>query len=287
MLQVQSLTKTYARGPRAVDGLSLDVRAGMFGLLGPNGAGKSSFMRTLAGLQLPDSGSITFDGIDVLADPYALRRRLGYLPQSFGAYPFVGCRTLLRHMAILKGLPDDRATAAQIDELLELTNLVAHANRRVSNFSGGMRQRFGIAQALLGRPDLLILDEPTAGLDPEERTRLYNLLSHLSTNRVVLLSTHIVDDVEQLCPRLAIIRAGRIVAQGDTAEMVRSLDGQVWQGDAEAPANSRAKRLNSAYFRGRPVHRYRSKAAPAAGFVMVQATLEDAYFSALADGASK
>lgn len=285
MLQVQKLTKTYARGPRALDGLSLDVGPGMFGLLGPNGAGKSSFMRTLASLQLPDSGSIKFDGIDVLADPYALRRRLGYLPQSFGAYPFVGCRTLLRHMAILKGLPDDRATAAQIDELLDLTNLTAHAGRRVSNFSGGMRQRFGIAQALLGRPDLLILDEPTAGLDPEERTRLYNLLSHLSTDRVVLLSTHIVDDVEQLCPKLAIIRPGRIVAQGETAEMVRSLEGEVWQGEAEAPQHSDAIRLNSSYFRGRPVHRYRSVTAPSASFAPVQATLEDVYFSALAEHA--
>lgn len=286
MLHVQSLSKTYTGGLRALDGLSLDVSAGMFGLLGPNGAGKSSLMRTLAALQLPDSGGITFDGIDVLADPFALRRRLGYLPQSFGAYPFVGCRTLLRHMAILKGLPDNHATVDQIEELLEITNLTEHANRRVTNFSGGMRQRFGIAQALLGRPDLLILDEPTAGLDPEERTRLYNLLSHLSTDRVVLLSTHIVDDVEQLCPRLAIISAGRIVTQGETAQMVRALDGKVWQGEVEAPAEAGALRLNSGYFRGRPMQRYRSTARPSPEFEAVRATLEDVYFAALAEYAS-
>lgn len=282
MLHVKNLCKTYAGGQRALDGLSIDLGTGMFGLLGPNGAGKSSFMRTLAGLQLPDSGSISFDGIDVLTDPYGLRRRLGYLPQSFGAYPFVGCRTLLRHMAILKGLPDDRSTAAQIDELLEITNLQDHASRRVSNFSGGMRQRFGIAQALLGRPDLLIFDEPTAGLDPEERTRLYNLLSDLSADRVVLLSTHIVDDVEQLCPRVAIIRAGRIVAHGDTADMVRALEGQVWQGFDEATPDHDAIRLNSAYFRGRPIHRYRSAARPSRGFEAALPTLEDVYFSVLA-----
>ena len=286
MLHVQNLSKTYPGGLRALQRVSLDVSAGMFGLLGPNGAGKSSLMRTLATLQLPDSGAITFDGIDVLADPYALRRRLGYLPQSFGAYPFVGCRTLLRHMAILKGLPDDRATAGQIDELLEITNLTAHASRRVTNFSGGMRQRFGIAQALLGRPDLLILDEPTAGLDPEERTRLYNLLSHLSTDRVVLLSTHIVNDIEQLCPRLAIISAGRIIAQGETAPMVRALDGKVWQGEVEAPAEGGALRLNSAYFRGCAVHRYRSTTRPGAEFEPARATLEDVYFAALSDDKS-
>ncbi len=286
MLHVQNLCKTYAGGPRALDELSLDVGRGMFGLLGPNGAGKSSLMRTLAGLQLPDSGSIIFDGIDVLTDPYALRRRLGYLPQSFGAYPYASCRTLLRHMAILKGLPDDRVTAAQIDELLAVTNLSASANRRVSNFSGGMRQRFGIAQALLGRPDLLILDEPTAGLDPEERTRLYNLLSQLAADRVVLLSTHIVDDVEQLCPRLAIIRAGRIVALGETADLVRSIEGQVWQGDDQTPAGGDAIRLTSAYRRGRPVHRYRSTVRPASGFEPVRATLEDVYFAALVEDAA-
>ena len=281
MLEVHSLTKTYSGGVRALDGLDLVIKSGMFGLLGPNGAGKSSFMRTLAGLQLPDDGRIVFDGIDVLADPYSLRRRLGYLPQSFGAYPFVNCRNLLRHMAVLKGLSDGRRTLAQIDELLELTNLTQHASRAVSNFSGGMRQRFGIAQALLGDPDLLILDEPTAGLDPEERLRLYSLLSRLSTDRIVLLSTHIVDDVEQLCPQVAIIRGGRIVAQGETDRLVHGFEGQVWQGREEITEDRQITLLSSAFQRGRPLYRYRAAECPGDGFEPVRATLQDFYFHEL------
>ena len=279
MLEVRNLTKTYRGGVKALAGLDLTIASGMFGLLGPNGAGKSSFMRTLAGLQLPDEGSVTFDGIDVLDDPFALRRRLGYLPQSFGAYPFVSCKTLLKHMAVLKGLPDDKSTAQQIDELLEVTNLTQHAGRAVSNFSGGMRQRFGIAQALLGNPDLLILDEPTAGLDPEERLRLYNLLSQLSDERIVLLSTHIVDDVEQLCPEVAIIRDGRIVAQGDTNALVATFEGRVWQGAGEAGEG--ANLLSTAYLRGRPVRRYRSDSRPGDGFEPARPTLQDVYFHEL------
>ena len=279
MLEVRNLTKTYRGGVKALAGLDLTIASGMFGLLGPNGAGKSSFMRTLAGLQLPDEGSVRFDGIDVLDDPFALRRRLGYLPQSFGAYPFVSCKTLLKHMAVLKGLPNDKATAEQIDELLEVTNLTQHAGRAVSNFSGGMRQRFGIAQALLGNPDLLILDEPTAGLDPEERLRLYNLLSQLSDERIVLLSTHIVDDVEQLCPEVAIIRDGRIVAQGDTNALVATFEGRVWQGAGEAGEG--ADLLSTAYLRGRPVRRYRSDKRPGDGFEAARPTLQDVYFHEL------
>ncbi len=279
MLEVRNLTKTYRGGVKALDGLDLSIASGMFGLLGPNGAGKSSFMRTLAGLQLPDKGSIMFDGIDVLEEPYALRRRLGYLPQSFGAYPFVSCKALLRHMAVLKGLPDNKTTAAQIDELLEVTNLTAHAGRPVSNFSGGMRQRFGIAQALLGNPDLLILDEPTAGLDPEERLRLYNLLSKLSEDRVVLLSTHIVDDVEQLCPELAIIRSGHIVAKGETNLLVKMFEDEVWQGQGDADGS--AMLLSTAYQRGAPIHRYRSTSRPGVGYQAVRPTLQDIYFHEL------
>lgn len=282
MLEVRNLTKTYRGGVKALDGLDLTIKSGMFGLLGPNGAGKSSFMRTVAGLQLPDTGDISFDGIDVLDDPYALRRRLGYLPQSFGAYPFVSCKALLRHMAVLKGLPDDNTTAAQIDELLEVTNLTAHAGRAVSNFSGGMRQRFGIAQALLGDPDFLILDEPTAGLDPEERLRLYNLLSQLSDERIVLLSTHIVDDVEQLCPEVAIIRDGRIVAQGDTSALVKTFENRVWQGSGELEVE--ADLLSSAYLRGSPIRRYRSETCPGAGYERARATLQDVYFHELNRG---
>lgn len=279
MLKVSNLTKSYRGGVRALDGLDLRIGSGMFGLLGPNGAGKSSLIRTLAGLQRPDHGEILFDGIDTLAQPQELRRRLGYLPQYFGAYPFIGCRALLWHMAILKGLPDNRETQSQIDALLETTNLSEHASRAVSNFSGGMRQRFGIAQALLGSPDLLILDEPTAGLDPEERLRFYNLLSKLSENRVVLLSTHIVDDVEQLCPNLAIIIAGRIREQGQTEALIKKLEGQIWEG--QGGATSDAVLLNTAYRRGLPVSRYRSAVSPGHGFVQVAPTLQDVYFHEL------
>lgn len=279
MLDVRNLTKTYRGGVKALAGIDLSIRSGMFGLLGPNGAGKSSLMRTLVGLQLPDDGCINFDGIDVLTHPQAMRRRLGYLPQSFGAYPFVSCRTLLRHMAVLKGLPDDKSTATQIDALLDVTNLTPHAGRAVSHFSGGMRQRFGIAQALLGAPDILILDEPTAGLDPEERLRLYNLLSQLSADRIVLLSTHIVDDVEQLCPELAIICGGRIVAKGDTAALVKSFEGQLWQGHGKAEPD--AMLLSTAYHRGVRVHRYRCGHRPGDTYEAVRPTLQDVYFHEL------
>lgn len=287
MLEVRNLRKTYRGNLRALAGLDLILTPGMFGLLGPNGAGKSTLMRTLAGLQLPDAGTIHFAGIDVLADPYALRRRLGYLPQSFGAYPYISCRALLRHMAALKGLPDDARTARQVDQLIDLTNLAAHAARPVAKFSGGMRQRFGIAQALLGNPDLLILDEPTAGLDPEERQRLYNVLSQLSADRIVLLSTHIVDDVEQLCRDVGIIHGGRIVARGPTDALVGELAGTIWEGSRTVDPATGAVLLNSAYRRGVPVYRYRSDSPPGPGFVPAPPTLEDRYFDELrrTDGA--
>lgn len=281
MLKITNLRKSYRGGVCALDGLSLDIGAGMFGLLGPNGAGKSTLMRTLASLQLPDSGEISFDGINVLENPLALRRRLGYLPQSFGAYPYIGCRALLFHMARLKGLPENRATASQIDRLIKLTNLEAHVSRPVTTFSGGMRQRFGIAQALLGDPSLLILDEPTAGLDPEERLRLYNLLSMLSSDRVVLLSTHIVDDVEQLCEQVAIMIAGRIVIQGPTETLVAELDGQIWQGsepNAENAENAEYRLLSTAFFQGSRQYRYHSSANPGTTCAPVQPNLQDRYF---------
>lgn len=278
MLKITNLRKSYRGGVCALDGLSLDIGAGMFGLLGPNGAGKSTLMRTLASLQLPDSGAISFDGINVLDNPLALRRRLGYLPQSFGAYPYIGCRALLFHMARLKGLPENRATASQIDRLINLTNLEAHVSRPVTTFSGGMRQRFGIAQALLGDPSLLILDEPTAGLDPEERLRLYNLLSMLSSERVVLLSTHIVDDVEQLCKQVAIMIAGRIVIQGPTETLVAELDGQIWQGSEPNAENAEYRLLSTAFFRGSRQYRYHSSDNPGPTFALVQPNLQDRYF---------
>lgn len=278
MLQVRNLTKSYRGGVKALEDVELSIGTGMFGLLGPNGAGKSTLMRILAAIQLPDHGSVTFAGSDVLADPSALRRRLGYLPQAFGAYPFASCRAMLRHMAGLKGLPDDASTARQIDELLDLTNLSQHAGRAVTTFSGGMRQRFGIAQALLGNPSLLILDEPTAGLDPEERLRLYNLLSQLSGDRVVLLSTHIVDDVEQLCSELAILARGRVVAMGQTETLVEKLGRKIWLSSTPAPEGSPATLLNTAYLRGEPRHRYFSDVCPGPGFEAATPSLEDCYF---------
>jgi ABC-2 type transport system ATP-binding protein len=278
MLEVEHLGKTYRGGVTALNGIDLSIQAGMFGLLGPNGAGKSTLMRTLAAIQLPDRGSIRFDGIDVLADPVALRRRLGYLPQSFGAYPHASCRSMLRHMAVLKGLPDDVATARRIDELLDLTNLTADAGRAVTTFSGGMRQRFGIAQALLDDPSLLILDEPTAGLDPEERIRLYNLLSQLSGERVVLLSTHIVDDVEQLCDKVAIMQSGKVIAKGATGALVTELAGRIWQSPVTASPGSPGVLLSTAYRRGTPVHRYFAETCPGEHFIPASPGLEDRYF---------
>ncbi|MDZ4323787.1 MAG: ABC transporter ATP-binding protein [Pseudomonas sp.] len=284
MLEVRNLGKTYRGGVKALDGIDLSIPAGMYGLLGPNGAGKSTLMRILAATQLPDHGSIRFAGIDVLAEPVALRRRLGYLPQSFGAYPHASCRTMLRHIAVLKGLPNDTATARRIDDLLDLTNLAAAAGRAVTTFSGGMRQRFGIAQALLGNPALIILDEPTAGLDPEERMRLYNLLSQLSGERVVLLSTHIVDDIEQLCPQVAIVQAGKVVAEGATASLVEQLAGRIWQSTIAAPPGSSALRLSMAYRRGIAFHRYYAEACPGEQFMPAAPGLEDRYFLELQSG---
>ena len=278
MLEVRNLGKTYSGGVAALCGVDLSIKTGMFGLLGPNGAGKSTLMRILATIQLPDSGNVEFDHVDTVANPLSLRRRLGYLPQSFGAYPFASCRNMLRHMASLKGLPNDTSTARRIGELLEITNLTAHAHRAVTTFSGGMRQRFGIAQALLTDPALLILDEPTAGLDPEERLRLYNLLSRLSGDRVVLLSTHIVDDVEQLCSEIAILKGGRVVSQGRTEDIVQKLSGHIWTSSRKAPPASNAVLLSTAYLRGTPQHRYYHKSRPDEGFEPSSANLEDCYF---------
>jgi len=205
MLTASGLSKTYPNGVRALDRVDLKIGRGLFGLLGPNGAGKSTLMRTIAALQEPDDGSIELDGLNVLANPHEVRRRLGYLPQDFGVYPGVSALTLLDHIAVLKGIADKRARREQVLELLELTNLYDVRNKAVSTFSGGMKQRFGIAQALLGAPSLIIVDEPTAGLDPEERNRFHHLLSEIGEDAVVLLSTHIVEDVSDLCPRMAIL----------------------------------------------------------------------------------
>jgi len=228
MLSIRNLAKTYPGGITALSDVSLNIPPGMYGLLGPNGAGKSTLMRTLATLQTPDSGSIELDGTDVLAKPEWLRGRLGYLPQEFGAYPRTSPEVMLAHIAALKGIPaGDRKSL--IEYLLTRTNLWEVRKQNIDTFSGGMRQRFGIAQALIGEPRLIIVDEPTAGLDPVERRRFQNLLSQFSEEQVVLLSTHIVEDVADLCPRMAILGKGRVLAEGEPEVLIKSLEGRLWR----------------------------------------------------------
>ncbi|MEL6760460.1 MAG: ABC transporter ATP-binding protein [Myxococcota bacterium] len=227
-LRVRGLSKTYKNGVQAMQGIDLEVASGMYGLLGPNGAGKSTLMRTLATLQQPDSGHFSFDGTDGLADADGLRATLGYLPQQIGAYPGVSGRSLLDRFAWLKGNTERSTRDAEVAHLLERVNLVEAADRKVSTYSGGMLRRFGIALALLGRPRFLIVDEPTAGLDPAERNRFYEVLADVSTDAVVLLSTHIVEDVETLCERLSILAAGAIIAEGKPAELCAALEGTLW-----------------------------------------------------------
>lgn len=285
MLEIRHLAKTYPNGVRALHGISLTIGPGIFGLLGPNGAGKSSLMRTIATLQDADSGSIHFDGVDIAANPAFLRARLGYLPQEFGVYPKIPAFDLLSHMAVLKGITDRVQRKEQVEALLQLTNLYEHRQRAVSSFSGGMRQRFGIAQALLGDPRLVIVDEPTAGLDPHERHRFHNLLSEIGETVVVLLSTHIVDDVLDLCPNMAIIAAGEVRRHGVPAGLVAQLDGQVWQRFIEkadlAEYQARHRVISSRLLAGRLRIRVLSEACPAGGFVQAEPGLEDVYFSVL------
>ncbi len=284
-LSLRNLSKRYANGVQALDSVSLTIEPGMFGLLGPNGAGKSTLMRTLATLQEADGGSAMLDDIDVLRDKDRVRRLLGYLPQEFGVYPKVTAVEMLDHFARLKGLTDAKTRKATVDALLERTNLSAVRKRKLGGFSGGMRQRFGIAQALLGNPKLIIVDEPTAGLDPEERVRFHNLLADIGHDVIVILSTHIVDDVEDLCPRFAVISKGRVLLTGEPREAVARLEGRIWRRvvEREALASVQASlpvistRLQS----GRTVVRVYADAAPA-GFEAVAPDLEDVYFSAVA-----
>ena len=229
MLVIESLSKTYANQVRALSDVSLTIPKGMYGLLGPNGAGKSTLMRTIATLQDPDQGSITLDGLDVLANKQEARRQLGYLPQEFGVYPKESAEAMLDHFAVLKGVVDRRARREVVDALLRQVNLWEVRKQKLGGFSGGMRQRFGIAQALIGSPKLIIVDEPTAGLDPEERNRFLNLLAEIGEQVVVILSTHIVEDVTDLCPRMAIISKGQVLLHGEPLEAIRSLDGRVWR----------------------------------------------------------
>lgn len=283
MLTLTSVSKTYPGGIAALRDVSLDIPAGLFGLLGPNGAGKSSLMRTIATLQSPDAGTITFDGIDALHDRTSLRRVLGYLPQEFGAYPRTSAETMLRHFAALKGLHGPDQTAA-VHSLLARTNLWDARARSVDTFSGGMKRRFGIAQALLGNPKLLIVDEPTAGLDPAERRRFQNLLVEVGEEVVVILSTHIVDDVAELCPRLAIMGDGRILKSGTPRRLVEELQGRVWGSIVSRTAvpelrthhNVLTCRLKAGLMEVRAL-----AAQPIPGMTAAAPTLEDVYFATL------
>jgi ABC-2 type transport system ATP-binding protein len=285
MLTINDLSKTYPNGVQALKGVSLTIERGLFGLLGPNGAGKSTLMRTLATLQEPDTGEIIFDGLDVVRDPEAHRRHLGYLPQDFGVYPGVNAYDLLEHLAVLKGLADRKARREQVEALLEQTNLWAHRKKAVSGFSGGMRQRFGIAQALLGDPRLIIVDEPTAGLDPEERNRFHNLLSEVSESVVVILSTHIVEDVRQLCPRMAILAEGRVLRSGAPHELIAELEGRVWRKTVEKPAVESYREslhvISTQLYEGRTLVHVLHEGRPEEGFEAVGPNLEDVYFSIL------
>ncbi|TDF37403.1 ABC transporter ATP-binding protein [Alteromonadaceae bacterium M269] len=276
MLSIQKLSKTYVDGTRALSDINLTLPKGMVGLLGPNGAGKSTLMRTLACIQPPDSGYVDFAGIDVLSEPMSLRKKLGYLPQYFGVYPNMSCLALLKHMAVLKGINDKSEQQKQIDSLLALTNLSDVANKKVSTFSGGMRQRFGIAQALLGDPELVIMDEPTAGLDPSERESLHSLLIHLSEQKLVLLSTHIVEDIENLCPHVAMINKGQIIQSAGVRGLIDKLDGKVWVTD-ETPSDD-AIILSKSYQFGESCYRVYADEQPEPSAKPESASLQDCYF---------
>jgi ABC-type multidrug transport system ATPase subunit len=285
MLTITNLSKTYPNGVQALKGVSLTVERGLFGLLGPNGAGKSTLMRTLATLQEPDTGDIIFDGLDVVRDPEAHRRHLGYLPQDFGVYPGISALNLLDHLAVLKGVANRKSRREQVEALLQQTNLYNHRKKAVSGFSGGMRQRFGIAQALLGDPKLIIVDEPTAGLDPEERNRFHNLLSEVSENIVVVLSTHIVEDVRQLCPRMAILAEGRVMRAGAPRALIAELEGHVWRKTVEKSAVERHQAeytvISTQLYEGKTLVHVLHNERPEEGFEPVEPNLEDVYFSIL------
>ena len=284
MLQIEHLSKTYANGVEALKDVTLTIPTGMFGLLGPNGAGKSTLMRTLATLQEPDTGSIRLNGTDALANPDALRRRLGYLPQEFGVYPRISPLAMLSHLAILKGIGDRGERAGLVERLLVQTNLWDVRKKNLDTFSGGMRQRFGIAQALIGEPALIIVDEPTAGLDPAERRRFHNLLTRIGEDVVVILSTHIVEDVSDLCTRMAIMGNGSILVEGEPAALIGKLEGRLWKQIvpvAEVAAlRERLPIVSTRLVSGRAEIRVVGAERPDS-LAPAEPTLEDVYFATL------
>ncbi len=287
MLELRNITHVYANGTRALDDVTLSIPKGMYGLLGPNGAGKSTLMRTIATLQTPTEGAIRFGEIDVIAQPEQLRRTLGYLPQDFGVYPRVSAYDMLDHMAVLKGVASAADRKATVETLLNQTNLWAVRKKAIAGFSGGMRQRFGIAQALIGQPQLIIVDEPTAGLDPEERNRFLNLLAEIGENVVIILSTHIVEDVADLCPRMAILAAGRIQSEGAPRDLIAQTQGNIWAKtiarDALNDHRERYTVISTRLFAGRTVIHILAPSDPGDGFASVDGGLEDVYFSTLAN----
>jgi ABC-2 type transport system ATP-binding protein len=282
-LTITDLSKTYPNGVKALNNISLSIGNNMFGLLGPNGAGKSTLMRTIATLQDPDSGSISLDGINVLRQKNEVRRILGYLPQEFGVYPKISALDMLDHLAVLKGVASASERKSIVEALLHQTNLWDARKKAVATYSNGMRQRFGIAQALLANPRLIIVDEPTAGLDPAERNRFLNLLSSIGRDRTVILSTHIVDDVRQLCPRMAIIASGQLLLEGAPLEVISALNGRIWSKVAATDDELRALEsefqiLSTYLIGGQHAIRIFSESDPAHGFRPVDSSLEDVYF---------
>jgi ABC-type multidrug transport system ATPase subunit len=285
-LTITGLSKTYPNGVKALKNLSLTIGNNMFGLLGPNGAGKSTLMRTVATLQEPDEGSITLDGIDVLKQKNEIRKVLGYLPQEFGVYPKMSASDMLNHLAILKGITSASERKEMVDALLQQTNLWDARKKSLSTYSGGMKQRFGIAQALLANPKLIIVDEPTAGLDPAERNRFLNLLSSIGRSVTVILSTHIVDDVRELCSRMAIIASGEVLHEGSPADALTALQGKIWskvvKTDDELRAIESQMNVISTHLVG-GLHEIRvfADSNPGDGFKPVDSGLEDVYFLSL------
>ncbi|HEX6372497.1 MAG TPA: ABC transporter ATP-binding protein [Longimicrobium sp.] len=286
MLDLHDVSHVYANGTRALDRVTLSIPRGMYGLLGPNGAGKSTLMRTIATLQTPTEGTIRFGEVDVIAEPEKLRRTLGYLPQDFGVYPRVSAYEMLDHMAVLKGVACAADRRTTVESLLHQVNLWSVRRKMLAGFSGGMRQRFGIAQALIGGPQLIIVDEPTAGLDPEERNRFLNLLAEIGESVVVILSTHIVEDVADLCPRMAVLAEGRVQLEGAPQELIHSTRGRIWMkavDRGELPSHrDRYEVLSTRLFAGRTIVHVLADQDPGDGFAPVDAGLQDVYFSTLA-----
>ncbi|MFT7898832.1 ABC transporter ATP-binding protein [Tenacibaculum ascidiaceicola] len=284
-LTITNLTKTYPNGVKALNGINLKISNGMFGLLGANGAGKSSLMRTIASLQEPSSGKIVFNDYDVINKPEEIRKYLGYLPQEFGVYPKVSAEKLLDHLAILKGITNNTERKNQVASLLQQVNLYQHRKKAIHTFSGGMRQRFGIAQALLANPKLIIVDEPTAGLDPEESNRFLNLLSEIGENVIVILSTHIVEDVRNLCTKMAILSEGQIISQGNPKELVASIQNNIWTKIIAKNEIEHYKKLydviSTKLVAGETQIRVFSETTLSNGFERIIPNLEDYYFTTL------